>query len=112
MNADRRKQLQGEYKNRKPDAGVLAFTCRQTGDSYLMATSDIKAGLNRSRLQLNIGRHPNSKLQSQWDQYGEAGFELALRELLDYEQGDEVSKEDLEALLELCLAKDANSLRM
>lgn len=112
MNADRRKQLQEEYKNRKPDMGVLAFTCRQTGDSYLMAASDIKAAFNRCRLQLNIGRHPNSKLQSQWEQYGEAGFELATRELLEYEQGDDVSKEDLEALMELCLAKDENSVRM
>ncbi|NLC31872.1 MAG: GIY-YIG nuclease family protein [Clostridiales bacterium] len=112
MKTDRRKQLQEEYKNRKPDMGVIAFECRATGDSYLMASEDIKASFNRARLQLNIGRHPMAKLQSQWNQYGEEGFDLIVHEQLPYEQLDEVKKEDLEALLQLCLEKVAQSSRM
>jgi len=112
MNIDRRKQLQAEYKNRKPEMGIIAFTCKQTGESFLCACRDVNAGFNRSRLQLNITRHPNAKLQALWTQFGESGFELSVKEALPYEQADEVSEEDLETLLELCLARDNQSLRM
>lgn len=112
MNTDRRKQLREEYKNRKPEMGILAFTSKQTGESYLFPSRDIKAGFNRIRLQLDIGSHPNAKLQAGWSQWGESGFVQTVAEQINYEQVGDVSQDDLETLLELCLARDPLAVRM
>lgn len=112
MDKERRKQLQESYKNRKPPMGVIAFTCRETDESFLCACTDTKAGFNRSLLQLSIGSHPNKRLQELWKQYGEAGFEQRVIEALDYEHPEDDHREDLETLLDLCLARDDKAVKM
>jgi hypothetical protein len=112
MDKERKRQLQEACKNRKPPMGVIAFTCRETGESFLAASTDTKAGFNRSLLQLGIGSHPNKRLQELWKQYGEAGFEQRVAEELDYENAEDDHREDLDTLLDLCLARDDKAVKM
>ena len=112
MDKEKRKQLQEAYKNRKPQMGVIAFTCKGTGESFLCACADTKAGFNRSLLQLGIGSPPNKRLQELWKQYGETGFDQRVAETLEYENLEDVSRDDLDTLLELCLSKDDKAVKM
>lgn len=112
MDKERRKKLLEEFKLRKPQMGVIAFTCTKTGESFLCACRDTKAGFNRSLLQLGIGSHPNKRLQELWKHYGEAGFEQRVVEALEYQEQGDVHEDDLKTLLELCLARDPQAISM
>lgn len=112
MDKEKRKQLQEAYKNRRPQMGVIAITCRATEESFLCACSVTKAGFNRSLLQLGIGSHPNKRLQELWKQYGEAGFDQRVAETLEYENLEDVSRDDLDTLLDLCLSRDDKAVKM
>ena len=85
MNTERRKQLLEEYKNRKPEMGILSFNCNATGEKYLCQSKDMNAHINSNVFQLSAKTHPNKKLQELWNQYGKAGFKISVMRVLKYE---------------------------
>jgi hypothetical protein len=77
------------------------------------------AGLARSRISSYTVREVNDmdkekrkQLQNLWKQHGETGFEQRVAETLEYENPEDVSWDDLDTLLELCLSRDDKASRI
>lgn len=106
MDDKRKKELITEYKNRRPDMGVISIKCKETGESFLGASSDTKADINSNRAKLSMGGHPNKRLAELWNQYGESGFEFSVIETLKCESPTDDYKKKLEELRQNCLDQD------
>ena len=112
MDKAQKKALTEEWKNRRPEMGVISLQCRETGESFLGIAKDTKAGFNSVRAKLSEGLHPNKRLQELWKQYGEEGFEFSVAAVLDYEDPQEDHKEELETLREICLAENPQAVKL
>nr|WP_018305139.1 GIY-YIG nuclease family protein [Desulfitobacterium hafniense] len=112
MDIKRKKQLLEEYKNRKPEMGVVSFRCLATGEAFLGIAKDTRAVFNSTRCKLSANGHPNQRLQELWDHYGESGFELSVLKVLKYEDPQADHTDELEALREQCLAQDKQARRI
>lgn len=64
-------------------AGVYRITCLATGTFYIGSTNDFARRWQQHRDQLNARRHPNYKLQRDWNRYGERQFEFSIVERTD-----------------------------
>lgn len=84
---DRRRELKREYKESKPDMGVFVIRSKSTGRTYIEATRNLKGSINRARFTLNFGSHLHSELQGDWNEKGEADFEMEIIEILEYKEG-------------------------
>lgn len=112
MDRQKKKELVSAWKERHPEMGVMALVCTATGDTFLTAAKDTKVGLNRHTFQLSAGMHPNKALQALWDQHGEAGFERAVVQVLDYEDPAEDYLDELADLLELYLLEHPEAKKL
>lgn len=112
MDSVERRKLRAEYKDRKPEMGVVSIRCIETGEEFLTAATDVPAMLNRLRFQLDSDMCPNAHLQSLWSQLGEAAFELGVVQRLECDDADADCADDLETLCELCLAERPEAQRL
>ena len=112
MNGVKKKELRAAYKEFKPKMGVFCVTCPQTGETFLGAAKNIPAAFNRAQFQLNMGSHPNKHLQSEWKRLGEEAFAFEAVQRLEYSGSQDDYAEDLEALLDLCLAENPEAKRL
>lgn len=112
MDINRKKQLLEEYKHRKPEMGIISFRCIETGEVFLSTSKDTKADFNSTRCKLSTNSHPNKRLLSLWNQYGECGFELSVLKTLKYEDPHADHSKELEELCEQCLENDKNASRI
>jgi len=114
MDHQRKKQLMWEYKNSKPEMGILSYYCKQTGDYFLGWTKDTRAGINSTTCKLNSNFHPCRNLLKQWNEYGEEGFAVTVLEVLPYEKDSEKTDytKELKELLEVCLEQTENATRI
>lgn len=112
MNTERKKQLSWEYKNRKPEMGVISFCCVVTNERFLGSSRDTQADLNSNSFKLTSGRHPNKRLQELWNQHGKKGFELSVLQCLEYEDPTEDHTSELEELLKECLEADSTAMKI
>lgn len=107
MDMKRKQQLIEEYKNRKPEMGVISFRCKATGEVFLGIAKDIQANFNSTRFKLTANYHPNKRLQELWNRYGEKDFELSVLKRLKYEDPLKDHTEELEELRDQCFAEDS-----
>ncbi|MDD5944679.1 MAG: GIY-YIG nuclease family protein [Clostridia bacterium] len=112
MNDARKKQLIMEYRNRKPEKGIICYKCTATGEAFLMAASDTRTAFNSTTAKLNMDSHPNKHLLQLWKKYGSEGFEKTVVKVLKYEDPHEDYSEKLEAMLQECLDSTENSKRI
>lgn len=112
MDKERKRQLLEEYKNRRPEMGIISFRCVATGESFLGISTDTKADFNSIRCRLSTSWYSCKRLQELWDQYGESGFALTVVRVLKYEDPHADHSEALEKLMADCLAADAMARRM
>lgn len=112
MQTDRRKELRDAYKNRRPEMGVVALRCFATGERFLGTTRDASKEFNSLRAKLDGGGHPNRRLQQLWNDHGADGFAFEAADTLEYEQPDDVTADDLNALRELLLAEDPEARKI
>ena len=112
MDIKRKKQLLEEYKNRRPEMGVISFRCMATNESFLGISKDTKADFNSTSTKLAANYHPNKRLQELWNQYGMENFELSVMKALKYENPTDDHTAELEALREQCLAQDKQARRI
>lgn len=69
-----RKELKRRYKETPRPAGVYRILNTRTGRTLLGTSVDAPAMLNRQRLQLRTGAHPNRSLQRDWNAGGADAF--------------------------------------
>ena len=112
MVLNRKKLLLEEYKHRKPEMGIISFRCIETNEVFLSASKDTKADFNSNRCKLSFNSHPNKRLLSLWNQYGESGFELSVLKVLKYEDPLANHSKELEGLCEQCLENDKNATKI
>lgn len=112
MDREQKKALTEEWKNRRPEMGVISLCCKETGETFLGVSGDTRAGFNSVRAKLNGGIHPNKRLMELWKQYGEAGFVFSVAAVLEYEDPQEDHTEELEILRELCLAENPKAVKL
>lgn len=112
MDTSRRKELMSEWKNRRPEMGVIAIRCTQTGESFLGVCKDTRVGFNRHRFQLPAQLHPNKRLQALWNTYGEGGFAFQVARVLKYDDPAQDQTDALSKLLDECLAADPKAARL
>ena len=112
MDVKRKKQLLEEYKNRRPEMGVISYRCIATNESFLGISKDTRADFNSSSAKLAMNYHPNKRLQELWNHYGAEGFALSVVKTLKYENPADDHTAELEALREQCLAQDKLARRI
>lgn len=109
MDKDRKKALQEQYKNRKPDMGVICWQC---GDKMWIATSkDVNADYNSTSFQLKLGSWPNKEMQRAYSSDPDS-FVWSVPKNLDYEDPAEDHTDDLQQLLMEFLDEHPDALSM
>ena len=112
MDIKRKKELLEEWRNRHPEMGVISFKCKETNESFLEISKDIKATFNSNIFQLSVGMHPNKRLAELWNKYGKEGFELLVLKILKYENPTDDYTEKLEKMYEQCLLNNEKARRI
>lgn len=113
MDIKRKRELLEEYKNRRPQMGVISFKCVATGEAFLGISTDTKADFNSTRFKLSTsGGYPNKQLQALWNEFGESGFEISVLKELEYGDPNEDYTKKLEELREQCFARDPQTRRL
>ena len=95
MDIKRKKELLEEWRNRHPEMGVISFKCKETNESFLEISKDIKATFNSNIFQLSVGMHPNKRLAELWN-----------------ENPTDDYTEKLEKMYEQCLLNDEKARRI
>lgn len=85
---DRKKELKEQYKNMKPDMGILMVKNEKNNKCYVEGTQNLKAKLNRIRFSLEFGSFPVRDLQEEWKAYGEQSFTFQVLEQLEYDKDE------------------------
>lgn len=109
MDAQRRRALLEQYKNRRPEMGVVCLRCTQTGDSFFKPSRDTRVDFNSLRAKLNSGLHPNRRLTELWKRHGPEGFEWSVPEVLDYGDPQEDYSEELELMCRRCMDRETKA---
>lgn len=115
LDKQRKKELQQQYKQMKPDMGIFVVRNKQTGKSHLVTSQNLKGKMNSVRFQLNFGNYPKRELQRDWTTLGEDRFEMEILEKLKYDKDE--SKTDyseeldiLQMMWEEKMAKEGTAL--
>jgi hypothetical protein len=100
------KRLKQEYKQNPRPMGVFLIRNMVNEKVFVGVGLDLQGIINRYRFQLTMGSHPNSRLQTDWNEYGSESFAFEIMDQL-YPQDDPQSnyREDLSALEDLWLEK-------
>lgn len=69
-----RKELKSEYKTLKTPSGVFQVRNLVNGKIFLGTAQNIPGILNSNKFQLTAGKHPNSRLQTDWNALGASAF--------------------------------------
>jgi hypothetical protein len=102
---DRKSRIR-EYKQTPLAAGIYRIRNTAAGRSLIGSSVNPAGRLNRHRFQLKAGSHPDARLQADWNELGEEGFELAVLDRLEpRDEPDYDPSKDLEVLKELWLEK-------
>mgnify|MGYP003757405513 CR=1 FL=1 len=80
-----KKAMIREYKERKKPAGIFQIRNTVNGKILLGSSLNLEGKFNSHRFKLSIGRHPNTALQKDWNEYGPGSFEF---EILDVVKDD------------------------
>lgn len=78
-----RKALIRQYKQTPRPAGVFAVINNTTGKRLIGSSPDLPGMLNRQRFQLEMGSHPDSELQGDWNELGPGAFEFVVLDELE-----------------------------
>lgn len=95
-----RKNLIREYKERKKPAGVFHVKNTVNGKVLFGSSMNLEGKLNRHRLTLSIGRHPNELLQKEWNEYGPDKFVFEILEVVKVKDDPNFNMDDELTLLE------------
>lgn len=96
--AELKRDLKREYKERTKPAGIFQIKNTVTGKLLLGSSLNLDGIWNSSRFSLELGNHRNRELQADWKQYGPEAFVF---EILDQLPADADPERELGVLEEL-----------
>ncbi|MFE5317460.1 GIY-YIG nuclease family protein [Paenibacillus sp. NPDC056579] len=96
---NRRKELVQQYMEKKTVAGVYQIKNTRNEKILIDSTKNINT-INGKKFMLNLGSHPNKRLQEEWKQYGEESFTFELLEPLKMEDSPYFNAKEALAKLE------------
>ena len=88
MDKKRRKALIEQYKQIKTYMGIVQVKNNVNGKIIIDTCSNLKNRWLTLKWQLDMGRHPNSQLQKDWNEFGPEAFTY---EILEKKETDEIS---------------------
>ena len=101
-----RKELKQAYLRTPKEMGVYRIRNVKNDRSFVAASRDIKARLNRHRMSLKTNNDSNKALQADWLPYGEDAFIFAVLGVLKpLDRPDYNPSDDLNVLEEMWLEK-------
>lgn len=102
-----RKALTRQYKETPPAMGVMRVYNSSNDKSLVEASRNVTAAINRHRFQLNMGKHPNAALISDWKELGAEAFRFEVLDTLEppRDTPDYDPTKDLSALEDLWVEK-------
>ena len=83
----RRKELLEQYKQIKTYIGIIQIKNNVNGKIFIDTCSNLKNRWFTLKWNLDMGRHPNSKLQKDWNELGQDAFAY---EVLEKKEADKV----------------------
>ena len=100
VSSERKKELQAQYKQMRPDMGIVAVVNQSNSKTFLDIAVNLKGRINRIEFQLKSGGHPNKELQKDWRELGQDRFEIKVLEQLEYDEDESKTdyRDDLELL--------------
>ncbi|HOB11615.1 MAG TPA: GIY-YIG nuclease family protein [Syntrophomonadaceae bacterium] len=100
ISGERKKELQEQFKQMKPDMGILAVINMDSKRCWLEAATNLKGKQNSVAFQLKNGSHINRQLQKDWNEQGEQAFQIVVLEQLEYDKDESKTdyRDDLELL--------------
>ena len=99
MDSSRKKQLIEEYRNRKPEMGIIALHCLATDELFLSISKDIPASFNSLKAKLAFNSHPNKRIIELWNNYSPDNFNFYIEKKLKYDDPQKDQTKNLEKLL-------------
>ena len=84
----RKKELQEQYKQMKPDMGIFAIRNLENGKCWLAVSQNLKGAVNSALFQLNFGSFRVRDLQRDWTALGASRFSVDILETLKYEEDE------------------------
>jgi hypothetical protein len=99
-----KKEIKEEYKLMKFKMGVFQIKNQVNNKIFVGSSLDLNAIWHAQKLQLGMGMHQNSQLQSDWNQFGADHFTYQILEELT--PGDDPAKDynkEIKALEELII---------
>ena len=95
-----------QYKSTARDMGVFVIESQSNGKVLIEASKDIHAMMNRYKVELGFGSCRNTRLQNDWNEYGEGSFVFKVLETLEpLEDPSYDPTEDLQFLKDLWVDK-------
>ncbi|MFH0822425.1 MAG: GIY-YIG nuclease family protein [Pseudomonadota bacterium] len=102
---DRKARIR-QYKETPRPMGVYRVRNTANGKFLIGSSVDLPAILNRQRFQLELGSHPNRRLQEDWNEFGPEVFEFETLDTLESpDKPDYDPSEDLRVLEDMWLQK-------
>ncbi len=102
----KRKDLKREYQQTHTPMGVYQIRNSINDKVFIGSALNLTGALNRSRLQLDAGSHPNKRLQTEFREFGGENFVFEILDELGATEGPRHDyRADLAFLEELWLEK-------
>ena len=104
MEKSKRKELIEFYKQMDTMMGVYQIRNNMNGKIFISSFANLKSKWLTIRMQLDMGRHPNSELQEDWNELGGNAFSYKVLEERKQEADMDV-KWELQQMEKAWLAK-------
>ena len=94
------RDINREYKERQKPAGIYQIKNLANGKVLIGSSLNLEGPLNRHKFQLLSGRHPNEKLQKDWNECGPDKFSFEILEVAKIKDDPDFNLQDEVTLLE------------
>lgn len=85
---DRKKELKEQYKQMRPDMGIVGIRSKKEDWCYIEGTQNLRATTNGTYFKLQSGFHPSRELVKKWKEYEEDNFIFEVLEQLEYDKDE------------------------
>lgn len=110
MNADKRKQLKNDYRNKPAVGAVYAIGCGGDPRRMIKSTTDIAGIQNRFQFAQATNTCPDPAFRGEWEKYGAEAFSFEVLEALEMKKDQTADEfaDDIRLLHALWLEKLAH----